>query len=122
MPRNLPQQDTLPYIVQNYHLPVAIPPNITLHPFDQLVEIHFDVSLKCRAVGGNSLVYRWTHNDSNITSNNHYIIKGSDLQIFNATMSDAGHYQCIATNLNGSSASNYAKVIVATYCEFYLSV
>ena len=71
------------------------------------------MSLTCKAVGDNNLVYRWTHNDSFITPNNHYVLKGSDLLIVNATMLDAGRYQCIATNSNGSVFSNYATVIVA---------
>jgi len=99
---------------------VAIPPVFIIHPFDQLVGLHFDVTLKCRAVGGNKLVYHWTHNDNTITPNNHYIVKGSDLLIVNTTMLDDGRYQCIATNSNGSSASNYANIIVKDG-EFYVS-
>jgi len=102
-------------IMQNSFLP----PVIAQHPFDQLVEVHFDVSLKCRAVGDN-LVYHWTHNNNTITPNGHYIVKGSDLFIVNATMLDAGKYQCIATNRNVTNASNYATIIVASYGKFYM--
>ena len=98
----------------------AIPHVITVHPFDQLVEVHFDVSLKCRAVGGDNLVYQWTHNNAIITPNNHYIVKGSDLLIINVTLLDAGQYQCIATNDNGSVASNYANIIVSQDGKLYL--
>ena len=97
--------------------PVAISPVIKQHPFDQLVEVHFDVTLTCRAIGGNNLVYQWTHNNNSITSNSHYIVKGSDLLIVNTTMLDAGKYQCIATDGNASSVSNYATVIVANNGE-----
>jgi len=89
-------------------------PVITQHPFDQLVEVHFDVSLKCRAVGDN-LVYRWTHNNNTITPSNHYIVKGSDLFIENARLLDAGKYQCIVSNSNITDVSNYATIIVANY-------
>jgi len=98
----------------------AIPHFVTLHPFDQLVEVHFDVSLKCRAVGGDNLDYQWTHNGIIITPNYHYIVKGSDLLIVSTTFLDAGQYQCIATNKNGSVASNYANIIVSHDGKLYL--
>ena len=73
------------------------------------------MSLRCRAVGSNIVVYQWTHNNNLIIPNNHYIVKGSDLRIVNATMSDAGRYQCIITNINGMIASDYATLIVSRY-------
>ena len=98
---------------------VAIPPTITLHPFDHWVEIRFDAVLRCRAVGGSNLLYRWTHNNISITTSN---AKGYDLHIANATVSDSGQYQCIATNSNGSVASNYATVIVDKNGELHVVV
>ena len=77
------------------------------------------MSLKCRAVGGDNLVYRWTHNNNTIIPTSHYIVKESDLIIVNATTFDTGQYQCIVIANSGESvASKYAVVIVAKKGEF----
>jgi len=101
-------------------LTVAVPGIFTQHPFDQVVQIHFDVSLKCRADSGNNLMYQWSHNSSLIMQSNHFVIKGSDLIIVNAKFSHAGQYQCIITNNDGKIASNYATVVILPYGKLHI--
>jgi len=88
------------------------PPVIVQHPYNQMVEFHFDLYLRCRAVGAN-LKYQWTHNDSVLVPNSHYsIINESDIVINNVQSSDAGQYQCIVSNSSGKVASKYATILV----------
>jgi len=94
-----------------------------------MVEFHFDVYLRCRAVGDN-LKYQWTHNNIVLVPNSHYsIVNESDIVINNVQSSDAGQYQCIVSNNGGRVTSKYATILVVdkgeiwcTYCILKLIV
>ena len=93
------------------------PPVIVQHPYNKMVEFHFDVYLRCGAVGDN-LKYQWTHNNIVLVPNSHYsIVNESDIIINNVQSSDSGQYQCIVSNNIGRVVSRHATVLVVARGE-----
>ena len=103
--------------IQLYFLLVDIPPVIIQHPRDRMVEFHFDIHLRCSAIG-NNLKYQWTYNNITIAPNSRFTIAdGGDIIISNAQLSDSGQYQCEVTNSGGIVTSRYATVLVVARGE-----
>ena len=89
------------------HLPL-----FTLHPHNKTVVLTngtTSYSLSCNAIGASS--YHWEKKNGNIQSN---IIgmNTNTITFINLRLSNAGLYQCVATNDSGSSKSYYAKLII----------
>ena len=101
---------------------VDIPPVIVQHPRDRMVEFHFDIHLRCSAIG-NNLKYQWTYNNITIAPNSRFTIAdGGDIIISNAQLSDSGQYQCEVSNSGGIVTSRYATVLVVARGELCTQV
>ena len=72
--------------------------------------------LLCQANGMPEPVYRWKKDGHYMTSHN---VTETTLRIQGIQRSDAGEYQCMASNVHGAILSNTARIRVA--CEYLCS-
>ena len=96
------------------HMFTAIPPVITLHPMDTVIQLFTNFtnhSLTCEADGASS--YNWERQNDVIPSDSTGV-NTNTLTLINLQPEDAGDYRCVATNAGGSSKSNYATVTVSS--------
>ena len=94
---------------------VVLPPIVTQHPEDQLIELRSNFSnttLNCKA-SGYQVTYTWTVNHIIIDADNHHVIDGPILKIFHINLSNRGQYLCIAKNAGGFVKSEHASIIVS---------
>ena len=92
----------------------GIPPLITLHPMDTVIQLYTNFTnhtLTCEADG--ALSYRWERQNDVIPSDSTGVNTNA-LTLINLQIKDAGNYRCVATNFHGSSESNYATVTVTS--------
>lgn len=84
-------------------------PSITVQPENVYVQHNVSVTLKCEAIGGNIINYKWTRNDTIVQNYSNYGI----LIIESVQKSDEGIYQCEAMNERGEVAlSKQAEIII----------
>ena len=92
----------------------GIPPVITLQPMDTVIPLFTNFTnhtLTCEADG--ALFYRWERRNDVIPSDSTGV-NTNTLTLINLQPEDAGNYRCVATNVRGSSKSNYATVNVTS--------
>jgi len=93
---------------------IVLPPVVTQHPEDKLIELHSNLSnttLNCKA-SGYQVTYTWSLNEVIIDADNHHVIDGPILKIFHLKLSDKGRYLCIARNVGGFVNSDPASITV----------
>ncbi|XP_026302652.1 contactin-6 isoform X4 [Piliocolobus tephrosceles] len=99
-------------------------PIFTQEPHDVIFPLDLsksEVILKCAANGYPSPHYRWKQNGTDIdfTMSYHYRLDGGSLAISSPyTDQDIGMYQCLATNLLGTTLSRKAKLQFAYIEDF----
>lgn len=83
-------------------------PSITVHPENVHVQHNVSVMLRCKAVGGNSITYKWTRNNTVLKDQGTNGILTIDL----VQQSDEGVYQCEAMNDRGEVAKSKEAILV----------
>ena len=89
-------------------------PVITLHPVDAVIQLFTKFTnhmLTCKADGAS--LYRWEKQNDVIPSDSTGV-NTSTLTLINLQPEDSGNYRCVATNVRGSSESNYATITVTS--------
>ena len=97
---------------------IARPSVFTTHPQDQIVTINGIAVFECAARGSKEQTIEWLR-DNEVIRNSLRIDmmsksggRGSTLTVKNVTSSDAGHYQCRATNADSKAVlSNKAEIL-----------
>ena len=91
-------------------------PVITVHPMDTVIQLYTNFTnhtLTCEADGASS--YRWEkQNDIILSNSTGVLVNTNTLTLINLQPEDAGNYRCVATNVRGSSESNYATITVTS--------
>jgi len=94
-------------------------PTVTTHPSIRAIKLstsNYNLSLNCKADGATS--YNWERQSGSIPSGA-IGVNTNTLTIINLQPEDAGSYRCVATNCNGRSNSQYARVNVIGKMEVY---
>ena len=95
-----------------YILFLVTPPVITMHPISKKIELFTNFTnhtLICEAEG--ALSYNWERQNGTIPSDSTGV-NTNTITLINLQPKDAGNYRCVATNAGGSSASDYANLII----------
>lgn len=87
--------------------PVLSPPVITQHPLSQTVTVGQPVSFSVAATGATPLSYQWRRNGVPIPG-----ATAAIYAIASAVLADAGGYDVVVTNPDGSATSNLAVLTV----------
>lgn len=90
-----------------------VPPTVTTHPSNQIVDKGQTASFSVSADGSDPLSYQWLKNGSNLVNGGN--ISGATtatLQISNCWNGDEGGYRCSVSNDYGSVLSNPATLTV----------
>lgn len=88
-------------------LTVNIGPSVTSHPSNAAVQAGDPISFSVDAVGTSPLSYQWRKEMVDIPWCH------ATYSIASATFGDAGGYDCVVTNLCGSSTSEIATLVVS---------
>lgn len=92
-------------------------PRIWTPPKDSAVPVNTDVELQCSASGVPAPSVTWVKNrDTVIPSDYFQLIDGGNLRILGVLASDAGMYQCIASNVVGNVQAT-AQLVVSSNGE-----
>ena len=86
---------------------------ITKHPNDKgniTVAEGSNVTLRCTATGNGKLNYQWRRVSGSLPSNARVRNRGRNLDFFNITVSDSGHYYCEVSDTEGSVSSMRVQV------------
>ncbi|OWF52578.1 Hemicentin-1 [Mizuhopecten yessoensis] len=84
--------------------PVAVPPRVTVPDGNAVVSIAEKVMLTCSVGGDPQPDIYWTKNGRPVLYNDRImVLHNGSLVIYDATSSDAGEYNCVATNDAGTS-------------------
>ncbi|CAM9592142.1 unnamed protein product [Lampetra fluviatilis] len=99
-----------------FHLTVHVPPSIEGPPEEDTSEIIGNpVTLACDALGIPPPAITWLHNgralDNTASLEMRILSGGSKLQIIRSQLSDAGHYTCVASNVEGEARKTYRLTI-----------
>ena len=90
-------------------------PVITTHPNREgniIVAEGSNVTLTCRATGGEPLTYQWIRVSGSLPKNIRISNQGRRLTIHNITVSNSGQYYCNVSNNEGSVSSMKVQVTV----------
>jgi hypothetical protein len=86
---------------------ISGPPQITVQPQPQTVQVGQAAAFSVAAVGSAPLAYQWQRNGANLAGQN-----AATLTIGSAQTGDAGAYRCIVSNGQGSATSQEANLTV----------
>lgn len=124
----------------NFYYSDGIPnPHIIEEPKSKMVLLGSNVTLQCRANSSSDekIAFRWKRDNIEVKSSLGMYIKynfrissdskeqTSELHIYNASLRDAGIYQCFTSNSYGSAHSGKANVSVVGMCyscDFEISI
>lgn len=107
-------------------------PHIIEEPKSKMVLLGSNVTLQCRANSSSDekITFRWKRDNIEVKSSSGMYIKynfhinsdskeqTSELHIYNASLRDAGIYQCFTSNSYGSAHSGKANVSVVVFPKF----
>ncbi|XP_066281555.1 cell adhesion molecule-related/down-regulated by oncogenes-like isoform X1 [Branchiostoma lanceolatum] len=97
----------------NYILTVTDSSSITQGPEDTVTTAGLNVSLTCRTTGSPTPDVHWLHNIKPVVLDERHLQQDSDLVLHEIQPTDAGMYQCVASNtLNTVMAQAWLKVEV----------
>lgn len=89
-----------------------MPPKILAAPASAVGQVSADVELVCSVSGVPKPSVHWLKNgDAVIPSDYFQLVDGYNLRILGLVLSDAGMYQCIASNAVGSAQSTAQLVV-----------
>ncbi len=84
---------------------IGLPPQITLQPASQSVSLHGNASFTIAATG--ALAYQWQFDNANLP-----YATGNSLNLTNIQSANAGYYQVVVTNINGTTVSSAASLMI----------
>ncbi|XP_026558988.1 hemicentin-1 [Pseudonaja textilis] len=98
-----------------YNVEILVPPSLEggNESSDHIVIFHSHLELECPAIGTPLPIITWFKNGQPIEGGVGYkiLLNGRRLLISRAEVSDAGHYQCIATNKAGESKKEFDVIV-----------
>ncbi|ETE68709.1 Hemicentin-1, partial [Ophiophagus hannah] len=98
-----------------FQVDVYVPPSLEggNESSDHIVIFHSHLELECPAIGTPLPIITWFKNGQPIEGGVGYkiLLNGRRLLISRAEVSDAGHYQCIATNKAGKSKKEFDVIV-----------
>lgn len=100
----------------------SVPPKILTVPASAVGQVSADIELVCSVHGVPKPSVHWLKNgDSVIPSDYFQLVDGYNLRILGLVLSDAGMYQCVASNAVGS-AQTTAQLVVKEIgeCEYHI--
>jgi autotransporter-associated beta strand protein len=94
--------------MQFYSPAVTVSPN----PFSQNIDAGQPVTFKVGATSTTSLGYQWRFNGTPIPGASAFGTNSSSYSIAAVNLSNAGNYDCVVTNISGSSATSSPAMLV----------
>jgi len=93
---------------------IVVGPTISTQPLGQSVCVGNTISLSIVASGNGSLNYVWKKNGNLLFDNAGFVVgsRAANLSVVNAQSVDAGTYTCEVTDLDGTTVSSNAVIIV----------
>ncbi|KAJ8037722.1 Hemicentin-1 [Holothuria leucospilota] len=104
--------------IKSAYLTVMVPPKFETQPSDHTLEVGSNVTLHCEASGDPTPTLEWFKDDEElILSDNVMLLTNFSLVITDLQKVNTGRYQCIASNIAGSSQAT-AVVMTPDIPEF----
>ena len=88
-------------------------PKVVAGPRDTAAPVNSDVRLTCAAVGSPSPVISWLKDGDQVIPSDYFqLVDGGSLRILGVIASDAGMYQCVASNTAGNAQATAQLVVL----------
>ena len=90
-----------------------MPPKVVAGPRDTAVPVNSDVRLTCAADGSPSPIISWLKDGDQVIPSDYFqLVDGGSLRILGLIASDAGMYQCVASNAAGNTQATAQLVVL----------
>lgn len=109
--------NNLGYVYRDVYLNVlAVPPEIEKQPGIEATVDRRNITLTCKVFGAPKPEVKWIKDGNNLSGGRFRVMLDGSLEITDVTFTDAGDYQCYASNKFGSKTANGTLIVKrATY-------